>query len=241
MKQPDDNALSFSAEQIDELLNNGSLERLGMGTRRACYRLPGSDLCVKCYRSEEEIAEGKYPWQKPFKPLSPSAVREIRRYRFDEKRNTCCKEYEYWKELRDSLPKDLMAVFPTTMAKMLLPSRGWCVLEELMENSDGSPPAKLFREFKLASSSSRAALAASLDRIASELLRLAVRIYDPQNLLLQKDSDGAFRIRIADFEPSSRTIVSFDRFPFVVRMKLRRRFARYRKMFGIYGASTAEI
>ena len=125
------------------------------------------------------------------------------------------------------------------MGKMLLPSRGWCVVEELMENADGSPPAKFFREFRLASPSARASLAAALDRIADEILRLAVRIYDPQNLLMQKNSDGSFRIRIADFEPSSRTMVSFDGFPFVVRMKLRRRFARYRKMFGIYGASTA--
>ena len=231
--------IGHTAEEIDALLKSGSLECLGMGSRRSCYRLPGTNLCVKCYRSDEEIAEGKYPGYKQGIPLSPSVVREIRRCRFDEKRNTCCQEYEYWRELQRSLPKDLKDVFPATMEKMLLPSRGWCVVEELMENADGSPPAKFFREFRLASPSARASFAAALDRIASEILRLAVRIYDPQNLLMQKNSDGSFRIRIADFEPSSRTMVSFDGFPFVVRMKLRRRFARYRKMFGIYGASTA--
>ena len=31
-----------------------------MGSRRACYALPGGRLCVKCYRSDAEIAEGLY-------------------------------------------------------------------------------------------------------------------------------------------------------------------------------------
>ena len=77
-----------------------------------------------------------------------------------------------------------------------------------------------------------------MDIIAEKIISSAVRIYDPQNILKQKNSDGTFRLRIADFEPSARTIVSLDRFPFVVRMKLRRRFARFRKMFGIYAASS---
>lgn len=233
-------AMGYTAYQIDALLKNGSLERLGMGSRRACYRLPGSALCVKCYRSDEEIAEGKYPGDKQYMPLSSSVVREIRRCRFDEKRNTCCQEYEYWRELRNRLPEHLARAFPETMEKMLLPSRGWCVVEELVANADGTRPAELFREFMRAAPESRESHAAALDRLVGELVRFAVRIYDPQNLLLQKNADGTFRIRIADFEPASRTFISLDRFPFVVRMKLRRRFARYRRMFGIYGASSQE-
>ena len=80
--------MGYSAEQIDELLKSGTLERLGIGSRRACYRLPEVGLCVKCYRSDDEIAEGKHPGRQPFKPLSPSVVKEIHRCRFDEKRNT---------------------------------------------------------------------------------------------------------------------------------------------------------
>ena len=232
--------MGYSAEQIDELLKSGTLERLGIGSRRACYRLPEVGLCVKCYRSDDEIAEGKHPGRQPFKPLSPSVVKEIHRCRFDEKRNTCCQEHEYWKELQSSIPKDLMDVFPATMEKMLLPSRGWCVVEELIENADGTPPAKLYWEFTLAPPSARPALAAAMDIIAEKIISSAVRIYDPQNILMQKNSDGTFRLRIADFEPSARTIVSPDRFPFAVRMKLRRRFARFRKMFGIYAASSDE-
>jgi hypothetical protein len=232
--------IGYTAEEIDALLKSGKLERLGMGSRRACYRLPGVGLCVKCYRSDDEIAEGKHPGLQPFKPLSPSVVKEIRRCRFDEKRNTCCQEHEYWKELHRTLTKDLMDMFPATMEKLLLPSRGWCVVEELIENADGSPPAKLYWEFTLAPPAARPAIAAAFDRIAEKILSSAVRIYDPQNLLLQKNSDDTFRIRIADFEPSARTIVSPDRFPYIVRMKLRRRFARYRKMFGIHTSLSEE-
>ena len=233
MKRMANTDIGHTAEEIDALLKSGSLERLGMGSRRSCYRLPGSNLCVKCYRNGDEIAEGKYPGDSHVTPLSPSVVREIHRCRFDEKRNTCCQEYEYWKELRNRLPEELMSVFPSTMEKLLLPSRGWCVVEELIANADGSPTEQFFKEFKLAQTASRASIAGLLARFTDEVLRFAVRIYDPQNILLQKNSDGTFRLRVADFEPASRTFISLDHFTFVVRMKLRRRFTRYRRMFGI--------
>ena len=234
-------AIGYTAEQIDALLKGGELERLGMGSRRACYSLPGRRLCVKCYRSDAEIAEGKRPGHQPFKPLPASVVREIHRFRFDRKRNTCCLEYEYWKELRGRLPQDLANVFPTTMEMILLPSRGWCVVEELVSNADGTPANLFFREFYRASSSMRAALSVALDGLVGNLVRFAVKIYDPQNLLAQKRADGSFDIRIADFEPMSRTFIDIDGLlPAIVRMKLRRRFMRYRKMFGIYGEATAK-
>lgn len=224
-------ATGYTAEQIDALLASGGLERIGMGSRRTCYRLPRVKLCVKCYRSDEEIAEGQNPQWKTNGPLSASVVREIHSCRFDERRNTCCQEFEYWKELKRELPKELAEVFPSTMEKMLLPSRGWCVVEELMANADGSPPRGFSWEFWHAAPPFRAALAASQESLVDELARFAVRMYDPQNLLVQKNADGTFRIRIADFEPASRTFIALDRFPFIVRMKLRRRFSRYRKMF----------
>ena len=232
-------AIGYTAEQIDALLSSDGLERLGMGSRRACYSLPGGRLCVKCYRSDAEIAEGKHPGYQPFKPLPSSVVREIHRFRFDEKRNTCCQEFRSWKKLRHRLPPELADVFPCTMEAILLPSRGWCVVEELVRNADGSPTNLVFREFRQASSSMRAALSAALDDLVGNLVRFAVKIYDPQNLLAQKRLDGSFAIRIADFEPVSRTFIDIDGLlPAIVRLKLRRRFTRYRRMFGIYGEAT---
>ena len=72
------------AEEIDNLLKSGAAKRLGIGSRRACYALPDGRLCVKCYRSDSEIAEGKHPERPPFKPVAASVAQEIAQFRFDE-------------------------------------------------------------------------------------------------------------------------------------------------------------
>ena len=76
-----------TAEELESLFKAGTMKRLGMGSHRACYAIPDTGLCVKCYRSDEEIAEGKRPGRKPVKPLGASVVRRIQKYRFDESRN----------------------------------------------------------------------------------------------------------------------------------------------------------
>ena len=74
----------------------------------------------------------------------------------------------------------------------------------------------------------------ALISLADGLLRNAVRTYDLQNLLALKKPDGTVCLRIADFEPTSRALIALDNLsPAIVRMKLRRRFARYCSMFGI--------
>ena len=230
----EEHEINYTAEQVDALLGRGELERLGMGSRRACYRLPGKVLCVKCYRSEEEIEEGQTPGGTPFKPLSPTVIHEIRRCRFDEKRNTCCQEYRYWEELRQRLPDDLMATFPSTMRQLLLPSRGWCTVEECILNPDGSPAMKFQDAWACSGPALRDKLREALISLADGLLRNAVRTYDLQNLLALKKPDGTVCLRIADFEPTSRALIALDNLsPAIVRMKLRRRFARYCSMFGI--------
>ena len=78
-----------TAEQLDALFRAGTMKRLGMGSRRACYAVPGADFCVKCYRSDDEISEGKYPGCADFAPLAPAVINEIKKFRFDERHNTC--------------------------------------------------------------------------------------------------------------------------------------------------------
>ena len=210
------------------------MERLGMGARRACYGIPGTGLCVKCYRSDAEIAEGKYPGQLPVTPLAPAVVREIGRRRFDGRRNTSCQEYRYWLSLKRRLPAGLMTAFPATMEPLLLPSRGWCIVEEVVLNADGSGVKRFHEALSAASPGEQDGLFTAFDRLVDELCRHAVRFYDPQNILVQRCADGAFRLRITDFEPVSRTLISLDRLsPSFARLKIRRRFLRYRRLFGI--------
>jgi hypothetical protein len=52
--------------------------------------------------------------------------------------------------------------------------------------------------------------------------------------LVKKLSDDDFVLRIVDFEPVTRTLIPIDAiFPALTRAKIRRRFARYRKMLGL--------
>ena len=222
-----------TAEQLDSFFRAGTMERLGMGTRRACYRLPGTGLCIKCYRSEAEIAEGKHPGEEPFKPLAPSVVDEIRRHRFSDGGNTSCQEWRYHQMLRKRLPGNLLEVFPDTVERVLVKDRGWCLVEEVVVNADGTP-ARRFHEVYATTrgAPARAELLAALKRLCDALARNAVCFYDPQNVLVQWRADGSFRLRIVDFEPVSRALIPFDKvFPSLVGFKVRRRFSRYMKNY----------
>ena len=223
-----------TAEQLDEWFKAGALKRLGIGVRRACYAIPDANLCVKCYRSEEEIALGKHVGYEPFKPLKGAVVREIRRNRFSDSGNTSCQEWRYYHTLKGHLPSNLMAAFPETLERRLVPSRGWCLVEDLVANADGTPVRSFHQVWNASPLDERSRLLARFDVLTEGIVRHAVRFYDPHNILVQTCADGEVRLRITDFEPASRTLVSLDRMmPAFVRMKLRRRFDRYRRMFGI--------
>ena len=225
-----------TAEQLDEWFKAGAMKRLGMGSRRTCYAIPNTNLCVKCYRSEEEIAEGLYPGQSPVTPLAATVVREINKCRFNERRNTSCREYRYWLSLKSRLPAELMRTFPASMNSLLLPSRGWCVVEELIAHADGSP-AQLFADAWRAedSAAARCRLLEKFRCLADGLVRHAVRFFDPQNVLVQRCEDGDVRLRITDFEPTSRAAVPLEMLlPLFARLKLRRRFDRYFRILGVH-------
>lgn len=224
---------NYSGEEIEKLLAGGALERIGMGSRRACYRLPDGKHCLKCYRSDAEIAEGKYPGVPGTEMLAQSVIREIRNCRFSERRNTCCQEYRYWLSLKRRLPANLMAAFPSEMDQVLLPSRGWALVEELVVNADGSPPRKVLEAWWGADAALRTGLLAAYNALADALARYAVRFYDPPNVLAQRLADGTFRLRIMDFEPASRLFFPIDAIPAIARLKVRRRFARHLKNWGL--------
>ena len=214
-----------TAEELETLFREGKMERIGMGSRRACYRIPETDLCVKCYRSDEEIEEGMYNGAQE---LSPSVVREIKCSRFDEKRNTCCQEYRYWRKLRKRLPSKLFSVFPQTMECFFISSRGWCIVQELVLNFDGTVPERFSRVYRASSMYEKKQLLADLKVFVSMLIAYSVRLYDPQNITIQWISSLEFRLRVVDFEPVSRCLISIDMFcPPLVRAKTIRRVRRW--------------
>jgi hypothetical protein len=225
--------MSYTVEELDELFRSNALRRIGMGSRRACYQLPCGKLCVKSYRSDEEILEGKHPGRSNTPPLLRSVVKEIQSFRFDEKRNTSCQEYRYWKNLKKKIPSALLEAFPETMEMVCVPSRGWCLVEELIENSDGTPIVKFLPAWRDSGEDGRKRLAEALETFEDFLVRHSIRFFDPQTVMVQRTS-CEFRLRVPDFEPATRTLIPFEAiFPALVRKKIRRRFARFRRAVGI--------
>lgn len=220
-----------TAEELEALFREGKMDRLGDGSRRVCYELPGGRFCVKSYRSEAELETRMKPDGSLEKyMLKASVIREIRKARFDEKRNTSCQEYRYWKELRRKLPEEVFSVFPQTLECMLVPSRGWCIIEETVRNADGSRPKRFSHEYRSVSRSDRETLISSLDDLTAVFARHAVRFYDPQNIMVQRLPGGGFRLRIVDFEPVTRCVIPIDRLlPRFVRMKFLRRINRWKR------------
>lgn len=228
MKPIATDAHKYTAEELDELFCAGALERIGMGSRRACYRLPCGKLCVKCYRSDAEILEGKYPGCADTPQLSRSVLKEIQKFRFDEKRNTSCQEYRYWKKLRDRLHPDVFSVFPQTLECVLIPSRGWCIIEEIVQDFDGIDSKSFATVYHQANDSMKSKLIASLNALVSDFIASSVRLYDPQNIVVQMVAENEFKLRLVDFEPATRSFIPLDSMlPFLVRMKTRRRVNRY--------------
>ena len=115
------------------------------------------------------------------------------------------------------------------MYRILVPERGWCCVEELVENSDGTSAQSFSEAWQSADTAARNLLWHALNKLETDMIRHAVHIYDPQNILVQRLANGSFRLRITDFEPGARTLIPVDSLsPVLVRLKVRRRFARYR-------------
>lgn len=126
-----------------------------------------------------------------------------------------------------------MAAFPANIELVLLPSRGWAIVEELVSNADGTPVRKFLEEWRQVDDSSKTTLLAAYKALAVALVRHAVRFYDPQTIFVQCPTEGVFRLRITDFEPGSRLLVPIDAIPAITRLKVRRRFARYMQAYGL--------
>ena len=78
---------------------------IGRGSRRVCTRIPGTNLCLKRYRDDDEVGA--------------TVRREIARGRFDRRLNTCAQEYDYLQELKRILPSDVLSVFPERVESAL--------------------------------------------------------------------------------------------------------------------------
>ncbi len=191
---------------------------VGKGSRRICTRIPGTDLCLKRYRDDDEVGA--------------SVRREIARARFDRRLNTCAQEYDYLQEVKKLLAQDVLEVFPETFELREDPNVGWHLVESLVLNGDGSVPERFSRTYRASPPSLRAKLFAAFRNLMHAFEAAAIRFYDPQNVIVQWPgrpfAGEEFRLRIVDFEPASRALLPIDLlFPCLRRRKIRRRVRRY--------------
>ena len=205
--------------RLEHALLDGTLQFLGGGSRRLCYQLQETGLCIKTYRRPQD-----------FLPTTKDAVRkEITRYAHSRTQNTSCQEYDYLQTIRCQQPDHLVALFPEYVDLLYLPSFGWSLIETMIQNADGTS-AQHFFEILNANTRNPAIyrpLVAKVDALVDELCEHALPFYDFQNILTQYQPDGSYRLRIADFEPRARQLIPLDvLFPGLRRRKMRRRYAR---------------
>jgi hypothetical protein len=206
--------------ELETMLERDELAFLGAGSRRECYAIPGTELCLKCYHDESTA------------PNATVAL-EIRKYRHNEKRNTCAQEYRYWRELKAKLPAYVFAAFPESLELVHLPTRGYALLESRVENEDGSACTRFSLSYRNADESTRAKLLKEFWLLVGAFAAYGVRFYDTQNIVVERRADNSFRLRVVDFEPAARTLIPIDSiFPFLIRGKVIRRATRYLKLHG---------
>jgi hypothetical protein len=99
-----------------------------------------------------------------------------------------------------------------------------------VENYDGTKVQSFAQEYRAAGESGKQALLAAMKVVAEGFLKFSVKLYDPQNIVVQWTSAEAFRLRLLDFEPATRSFIPFDSMlPFLVRVKTKRRMIRWMK------------
>lgn len=208
---------------IERALRADRLPCLGKGSRRACYSLASTGLCVKFYHSPDALPERRK------KAAVEKVRREILSCAHSRKRNTSCQEYDYLQREIKQKPEAVVSAFPEVVDLVYLPTRGWGLVETMIVNGDGSPtvhfPVYLWhcRENTALHRETVRRLTAFVGLLAEH----AVTFYDLQNILIQVASDGSMRFRIADFEPCNRQVFSFFmKHPLFIRRKIRRRFLR---------------
>ncbi|HRR34718.1 MAG TPA: hypothetical protein P5026_11500 [Kiritimatiellia bacterium] len=192
---------------------------LGTGRRRRCHRVPGTDLCAKFYHAPYDLPRGT-------RLTTRLNIAWGRRYRFA---NINYREWQYHQRLKRQLPDYMAAVFPEHTEPVYCPQRGWGIIETVILNADGTQPRRVAEELKsLRDPALGRSLYEAVECLSQQLVEYGVRFFDFPNILVQWTGPRTFRLRIADFEPSCRSLIpGLSHVDFYVRCKVRRRATRY--------------
>ncbi len=191
---------------------------LGKGRRRSCYRMPGTDKCVKFYNEPAKM---------------PDKLKRIRREitwrRFLKPVNINYLEWRYHQHLQKHAPKDILDAFPADLELVYCPQKGWGTVANVIDNYDGSKPRRVNVELKeLSDSELCLKIYKETEKLCNTLVRHGIRFFDHYNILVQWSDTKKFKLRIVDFEPICRSpIPGLANIGFYVRYKCQCRMERY--------------
>lgn len=194
-------------------------ELIGSGAVRSCYREPNGLTCVKFYTCQDKL----HPKRKQ------STRWRLRLTRHLYWLNINMQEWRYYERLKKRLPLALMAVFPERMEPLYSPQYGWGLRETLLLNHDGS--ATRLVEVEMQRLQGRVEAQELYQRVSdflTQMIRHAVAVYDPRNILVQWTSPGQYVLRMVDFEPRAKAVIpGLTYLSWFVRGRVRTRSRRY--------------
>ena len=207
----------------EKLLREQPWIRVGWGgTRRVCYRLGDSGLCVKFYKPEE-----LYDVER----MKPSIRREIKRRRFDVRRNSSSLEVAVYENFWMKQSAAIRGKLPPVVERVFDEKLGWGILETYYTNPDGT--AIIPYEFEIkrqASMERRREIYDQAKVFLEELARIAAPFYEPGNFHTLIRSDGGIETKLVDFEPISKMAIPLVKFcPWLRRLTIRRKARHYLK------------
>lgn len=218
---------------FESLIKAGNIEKVGWGgTRRNCYKLGDSGLCVKFYKPPEDCEKGK---------MKSSIRREIRSRRFNKYRNISSREVHLYNTMRHTMPEEIRSKMPPECRRVFHPKYGWGIMETYYANPDGK--AIIPYEFEIARQSpeNREIIYAQAKELLDLLIESSAPFYEPGNFHTLIHSDGTIETKLVDFEPAAKTFIQLEAiWPWFRRQKLRRKSERYlqhiREKYGVKGS-----
>lgn len=220
-------------ETYETLVREMKIERVGFGgSRRNCYKLGDSGLCVKFYKPPEECQKGI---------MKDSIRREIRTRRFNKYRNINSREVDLYNRFRHEMPEEIRSKMPPVCKRVFHPDLGWGIMETYYQNPDGTAIIPYGAEIKRQTPENREIIYAQAKELLDVLIKNSAPFYEPGNFHTLIKPDGSIEMKLVDFEPASKTLIQLEAiWPWFRRYKLARKAKRFlahiREKYGVKGS-----
>ena len=196
------------------------LERVGSGgARRACWKIGDTGFCVKFYKDDAMLESDG---------IKDSIRREVRKKRFDLKRNNSAQEVRVYERYMRTMPPEVTSKLPEVVELVFDDSLGYGILETYYTNPDGTAIIPYEFEIRRQTPENREIIYAQAKELLEILIANSAFFYEPGNFHNRILSDGTIETKIIDFEPTSKLFIKIERiWPWWRRQLLRQKMNTY--------------